>query len=77
MNSKYLFESVKRIHKHLNDIEREYRKKNIVHRIREDWGHAFYTGKLVAYLYILNAEKYPFHFNKDLENRIVGLGINL
>lgn len=65
MNQNHLVQVIKRIDKHLSDIEREYAKKNIVHRIREDWGYAFYTGKLVAYVTLLKSDNYPFDTLRD------------
>ncbi len=53
MEAKHLIEACRRIEKHLRAIEKEYKHKNIIHRLREDWGYAFYSGKLVAYRYIL------------------------
>lgn len=47
---KGLVTALEKIDRHLSAIEREYKKKNIEHRIREDWGYAFYTGKFVAYV---------------------------
>jgi hypothetical protein len=54
-----LFGAVRRIASDLDAIERDYKRKNIEHRIREDWGYAFYTGKLVAYVTVLKDEGFP------------------
>lgn len=77
MLGKNLFEAVKRIHKHLTDIEREYTRKGIYNKIRSDWGYAFYTGKLVAYIFILKTLKYKMNPTKDLEQRLLNLGIEI
>lgn len=53
MNPKNLQEVCNRIEKQLKAIEKEYKKKNIVHRLKEDQGYNFYKGKLFAYTYIL------------------------
>lgn len=59
MDGKHLFEVIRRIHRELSAREREYERKNIAHRLREDWGYAFYTGKFVAYLFLLRQDGYP------------------
>ena len=75
MKYKHLFSLVKKIHKELTDREKEYARKNIKHRLREDWGYAFYTGKLVAYTYVLHEEGYSFKTEKALASRLLSLGI--
>lgn len=54
IEAKHLNQINRRIRKQLKDIEREYKRKNIIHRLKEDQGYNFYKGKLYAYEYILN-----------------------
>lgn len=48
-----LLYAVKNINKELKAIEKEYKRKNIVHRLIEDQGYNFYKGKLFAFKYVL------------------------
>lgn len=43
----------KNIEKQLKAIEKEYKRKNIIHRLKEDQGYNFYKGKLFAFKYVL------------------------
>lgn len=53
LEAKHLLEACRRIERHLKAIEKEYKKKNIIHRLKEDQGYNFYRGKLFAYQFIL------------------------
>lgn len=69
-----LLTAVDKIDKHLTAIEKEYKKKNIEHRIREDWGYAYYTGKFVAYVYLLRVMINPT-FRAETRKRIKKMGL--
>jgi hypothetical protein len=49
-----LLYAVKNINKELIAIEKDYKKKNIIHRLKEDQGYNFYKGKLFAFKYVLD-----------------------
>ena len=53
INPKYLRQACKKIERHLKQIEGEYKRKNIEHRLIEDQGYNFYKGKLFAYKWVL------------------------
>ena len=53
LEAKHLKEVCKRIEKHLKAIEKDYKRKNIIHRLKEDQGYNFYKGKLFAYKYVI------------------------
>lgn len=72
---KHLYKLVKKIHAHLSAIEREYAKKGIAKRIRSDWGYAFYTGKFVAYIFILKSHGFKFQARGSLAQRLLTYGI--
>jgi hypothetical protein len=49
---KSLKELTKRYENHAKAIEKEYKRKNIIHRLREDFGYAYTMGKIAAYKWI-------------------------
>lgn len=53
LTSKNIKEIIKRYEKHTRLIERDYNRKNIKHRLREDFGYGYTLGKIAAYKYIL------------------------
>lgn len=44
---------IKRYERHAKAIEKEYKRKNIEHRLREDFGYSYTLGKIMAYKFIL------------------------
>ncbi len=53
MDTKNLKQLIKRYEKHVRLIEKEYKRKNIIHRLREDFGYSYSMGKIAAYKFIL------------------------
>lgn len=53
LNPRNLQQLIKRYEKHANLIEKEYKRKNIIHRLREDFGYSYTVGKIEAYKFIL------------------------
>ncbi len=54
IDHKNLKQLIKRYEKHALLLEKEYKRKNIEHRLREDFGYAYTLGKIAAYNYMLN-----------------------
>lgn len=53
IDPKNILKLVARYERHTRALEKEYKKKNIEHRLREDFGYAYTTGKIAILKYIL------------------------
>jgi len=75
--SKEFEKEVSKICRHLEGVEREYAKKNIEHRIREDWGYAYATGKMVALLQVASRMKIPVRLSMPFYRRAMAMGLKV